>query len=130
MTEYRSLLYAAVTALVLTALLPPAASAVEPGLAQTQAPLTLTDIAGRKVTLNAPVKRMLLGEGRQLYLIASLEPKDPLAHVVAWRTDLIAADPATYAQYLKAFPELAKLPAFKGQEDSLIDIEFGDHPEA
>jgi iron complex transport system substrate-binding protein len=123
MTEYRSLLYAAVTALVMTALLPPAASGVEPGLAQTQAPLTLTDIAGRKVTLNAPVKRMLLGEGRQLYLIASLEPKDPLAHVVAWRTDLIAADPATYAQYLKAFPELAKLPAFKGQEDSLIDIE-------
>jgi iron complex transport system substrate-binding protein len=66
---------------------------------------------------------MLLGEGRQLYLIASLEPEDPLAHLVAWRTDLIAADPATYAQYLEAFPNLAKLPAFKGQEDSLIDIE-------
>ncbi|MEH2528424.1 MULTISPECIES: ABC transporter substrate-binding protein [unclassified Bradyrhizobium] len=123
MTKYRSLLHAAVTALVLTALLPLAAFAGESGLAQTQAPLTLTDIAGRQVTLNAPVKRMLLGEGRQLYLIASLEPKNPLAHVVGWRTDLIAADPATYAQYLEVFPELAKLPAFKGQEDSLIDIE-------
>jgi iron complex transport system substrate-binding protein len=123
MTEHRSLLHAAVTALVLIALLPLAAFAVEPKLTQTQAPLTLTDIAGRQVTLNAPVKRMLLGEGRQLYLIASLEPKDPLAHVVAWRTDLIAADPATYAQYLEVFPKLAKLPAFKGQEDSLIDIE-------
>jgi iron complex transport system substrate-binding protein len=123
MTEHRSLLHAAVTALVLIALLPTAAFAGEPGLTQTQAPLTLTDIAGRQVTLNAPVKRILLGEGRQLYLIASLEPKNPLAHVVAWRTDLIAADPATYAQYLEVFPELAKLPSFKGQEDSLIDIE-------
>jgi iron complex transport system substrate-binding protein len=123
MTEHRSLLRAAVTAIVLIAWLPTAAFADKPGLTQTQAPLTLTDIAGRQVTLNAPVKRMLLGEGRQLYLIASLEPEDPLAHVVAWRTDLIAADPATYAQYLEVFPGLAKLPSFKGQEDSLIDIE-------
>ncbi|MBR0715576.1 ABC transporter substrate-binding protein [Bradyrhizobium liaoningense] len=123
MMEHRSLLHAAVMAIVLIALLSTAGFAGEPGLGQTQAPLTLTDIAGRQVTLSAPVKRMLLGEGRQLYLIASLEPEDPLAHVVAWRTDLIAADPATYAQYLEVFPELAKLPAFKGQEDSLIDIE-------
>lgn len=123
MTEYRSLLHVAVTALVLIALLPTVAFAGEPGPTHTQAPLTLTDIAGRQVTLNAPVRRMLLGEGRQLYLIASLEPENPLAHVVAWRTDLIAADPATYAQYLEVFPGLAKLPSFKGQEDSLIDIE-------
>jgi iron complex transport system substrate-binding protein len=123
MMDRRSLLNAAVMALVLTVLLPLVAFAGEAGLPQTRAPLTLTDLAGRQVTLNAPVKRMLLGEGRQLYLIASLEPKDPLAHVVAWRTDLIAADPATYAQYLKAFPQLANLPSFKGQEDSLIDIE-------
>jgi iron complex transport system substrate-binding protein len=123
MMERRALLNAALKASVLIALRPPAAFAVEPKPTQKPAPLTVTDIAGREVTLNAPVKRMLLGEGRQLYLIASLEPQDFLAHLVAWRTDLIAADPATYAQYLKAFPELAKLPAFKGQEDSMIDIE-------
>lgn len=123
MTERRWLLHAAVTAIALIAWFPTAGFAGGPSPTQTQTPLVITDIAGRQVTLNAPVKRMLLGEGRQLYLIASLEPKDPLAHVVAWRTDLIAADPATYAQYLEVFPELAKLPAFKGQEDSLIDIE-------
>lgn len=121
--EHRSLLCAAMRALVLIALLPAAAFAGEPGPTRTTAPLTVTDVAGRQVTLSAPVKRMLLGEGRQLYLIASLEPGNPLARVVAWRTDLIAADPATYAQYLEVFPALAKLPAFKGQEDSLIDIE-------
>ncbi|WP_240547392.1 ABC transporter substrate-binding protein [Mesorhizobium tianshanense] len=102
---------------------PAPAFAGETAMMEAQAPLIVTDIAGRKVKLNAPVKRMLLGEGRQLYLIASLEPEDPLARIVAWRNDLIEADPATYAQYLKVFPELAKLTAFKGQEDSLIDIE-------
>ncbi|MBR0856978.1 ABC transporter substrate-binding protein [Bradyrhizobium liaoningense] len=123
MTEHRWQLHAAVTAIVLIALLPTAVSAGELRPTRAQEPIAVTDIAGRHVTLNAPVKRMLLGEGRQLYLIASLEPEDPLAHVVAWRTDLIAADPATYAQYLEVFPQLAKLPSFKGQEDSLIDIE-------
>lgn len=124
MAEYRSLVHAAVTALVLIALLQATAFAGESAaLVQTQAPVSVTDIAGRQVTLSAPVRRMLLGEGRQLYLIASLEPENPLAHVVAWRTDLITADPATYAQYVEVFPELVKLPSFKGQEDSLIDIE-------
>ena len=90
---------------------------------ESQAPITVTDIAGREVTINAPVKRILLGEGRQLYLIASLDTEDPLSRVVAWRNDLIEADPATYAQYLQAFPKLAKLPAFPGQENGLIEIE-------
>lgn len=85
--------------------------------------ITVTDIAGREVAVRTPVQRMLLGEGRQLYLIASLEPDNPLARIVAWRDDLIEADPATYEQYREAFPELAELTSFKGQEDSLIDIE-------
>ncbi len=46
-----------------------------------------------------------------------------MARVVAWRDDLIEADPATYRQYLEAFPRLAELPAFPGKENGLIDIE-------
>ncbi|NSY40938.1 ABC transporter substrate-binding protein [Leisingera sp. ANG59] len=102
---------------------PPGALAGGNPAAQEQRPMTVTDIFGREVTLNAPVRRILLGEGRQLYLIASLVPEDPAGHLAGWRNDLIEADPATYARYLEAFPGLAALPAFKGQEDSLIDIE-------
>ncbi|WP_026187317.1 ABC transporter substrate-binding protein [Ensifer sp. BR816] len=108
---------------VLALWVPAAALAEETAAADRQTPITVTDIAGREVTVNAPVKRILLGEGRQLYLIASLEPEDPLGRIVAWRNDLIEADPATYAQYLEAFPKLAKLPAFPGQENGLLDIE-------
>jgi iron complex transport system substrate-binding protein len=123
MKGHRSPLYAVFTAFALIAFGPQAALAGEQVATEVQPPLTVTDIAGREVTLNAPVKRILLGEGRQLYLIASLAPEGPLSHVVAWRNDLIKADPATYAQYLEVFPKLAKLTSFKGQEDSLIDIE-------
>ncbi|WP_442864962.1 ABC transporter substrate-binding protein [Agrobacterium sp. SOY23] len=85
--------------------------------------VTITDIAGRRVKVNVPVQHMLLGEGRQLYLIASLDKENPFQRIVAWRNDLIEADPATYRQYLEKFPALAQLPTFKGHEGSLIDIE-------
>jgi iron complex transport system substrate-binding protein len=116
----RSPLRAVIAAFVLIALSP---ANIFAGEQATQAPITVTDIAGREVTVNAPVKRILIGEGRQLYLIASLDKEDPLARVVGWRNDLVEADPATYAQYLDAFPQLAKLPAFAGKENGLIDIE-------
>ena len=88
-----------------------------------QTTVTVKDIAGRDVQVKVPVSRMLLGEGRQLYLVASLDREKPLERIVAWRNDLIEADPATYKQYLERFPELARLPTFKGNEGSLIDIE-------
>ncbi len=39
--------------------------------------ITVTDIVGRTVTVKAPVERMILGEGRQLYIVAMLEPDNP-----------------------------------------------------
>ncbi len=49
--------------------------------------ITVTDVAGREVTVDAPVDRVILGEGRQIYLLAALQPEDPFAHVVGWRED-------------------------------------------
>jgi len=85
--------------------------------------ITVTDIAGREVAVNVPIKRAILGEGRQLYIIAALDRENPAARIVGWRKDLIEADPATYQAYLAKFPEFADIPAFEGLEQSLIDIE-------
>ncbi|WP_429944124.1 ABC transporter substrate-binding protein (plasmid) [Agrobacterium vitis] len=107
----------------------PSAVAQEPAAqtsnaATTPHRITVTDIAGRQVSLPVPVHRMLLGEGRQLYLVASLESENPLAFLAGWKNDLIEADPATYAQYVAKFPKLAQLPTFGGKEAGLIDLEF------
>ncbi|MBC06961.1 ABC transporter substrate-binding protein [Thalassospira sp.] len=85
--------------------------------------ITVTDIAGRDVTVNVPIKRAILGEGRQLYIIAALDRENPTARIVGWRKDLIEADPATYQAYLEKFPAFGDIPAFEGLEQSLIDIE-------
>ena len=85
--------------------------------------ITVTDIAGREVRVNAPIQRAVLGEGRQLYMIAALDRENPAKRIVGWRKDLIDADPATYQAYLAKFPAFGGIPAFAGLEQSLIDIE-------
>lgn len=85
---------------------------------------TVTDLLGRKVELALPVRRMMLGEGRQLYLLAALDTEDPIGRIVGWRKDLIQSDPDTYAAYLRKFPRIAELPQFGGFEDGTFDLEL------
>ncbi|MCR4264785.1 ABC transporter substrate-binding protein [Nitratireductor sp. ZSWI3] len=84
---------------------------------------TVTDVAGREIQVNVPVERAILGEGRQLYIVAALDREDPARRIVGWRNDLIEADPETYRAYRAKFPHFADIPAFSGYEESLIDIE-------
>lgn len=86
-------------------------------------PITITDIAGREVTVDAPVKRMILGEGRQIYLLGVLDRENPFERVVGWREDLLQADPDTYAAYAEKFPQLKDLPTFGGFKDGTFDVE-------
>lgn len=86
-------------------------------------PVTFTDIAGREVTVEAPVERMILGEGRQVYLLGILDREDPFERVVGWRQDLLEADPASYHTYAEKFPQLKDLPTFGGFKDGTFDVE-------
>lgn len=85
--------------------------------------ITVTDVAGREVTVDAPVERMILGEGRQVYLLGALEPDAPFEHVVGWREDFSQADPDNYALYAERFPELEDIPTFGGFKDGTFDVE-------
>ncbi|MGL4271535.1 MAG: ABC transporter substrate-binding protein [Pseudomonas paracarnis] len=84
---------------------------------------TVTDLLGRQVKVKLPVQRVILGEGRQLYLVAALDTQNPIERIVGWRKDLIQSDPDTYNAYLRAFPAIAKIPTFGGFEDGTFDIE-------
>ena len=85
--------------------------------------ITVTDVTGREVTLDAPAERVILGEGRQIYLLGLLEPEDPFAHVVGWREDFSQADPDNYARYAERFPDIEELPTFGGFKDGTFDVE-------
>ncbi|EJE2970226.1 ABC transporter substrate-binding protein [Salmonella enterica] len=83
----------------------------------------VTDLLGRTVNIKLPVQRVILGEGRQLYLVAMLDKENPAQRIVAWRKDLIQSDPATWQQYRQQFPQLEKIPTFGGSEQGTFDIE-------
>jgi iron complex transport system substrate-binding protein len=68
-------------------------------------PMTVTDIAGRSVTLADTPQRIILGEVRMMYAIAPLATDDPFEHVVGWKDDLILYDPDAFRRFKAAFPE-------------------------
>jgi len=84
---------------------------------------TVTDLLGRQVRVRIPVQRVILGEGRQFYLVAALDTENPIGRIVGWRKDLIQSDPDTYSAYLRKFPEIARIPTFGGFEEGTFDIE-------
>lgn len=44
----------------------------------------VTDLLGRTVNVKLPVQRVILGEGRQLYLVAMFDKENPAQRIVAW----------------------------------------------
>lgn len=83
----------------------------------------VTDVLGRAVEVKAPVERVILGEGRQMYFVAALDRDDPFKRVVGWRDDLPKADPDSYKAYLARYPAIAKLPNFGGMKEGAFDVE-------
>jgi len=83
----------------------------------------VTDIAGRTVRVKAPVERVILGEGRQIYVVGLLDKEEPFRRVVGWRDDLAKADPNTYRQYETIAPQIGRLPVFGGMKEGSFDVE-------
>ncbi|MGH1467227.1 MAG: ABC transporter substrate-binding protein [Cognatishimia sp.] len=70
--------------------------------------ITLTDIAGREVTLPEMPDKIILGESRMMYAIAPMINGNPLEKIVGWKNDLEQYDPDTFRKYQAAFPEDTK----------------------
>ena len=84
---------------------------------------TVTDVAGREVSFDAPVQRAILGEGRLLYSLATIETENPFAHVVGWRNDLWTTDTISFDAYVEKFPEAADLPFLGNLTDGTLQTE-------
>lgn len=84
---------------------------------------TITDIAGRKVTLPDQVNRVLLGEGRLFYAMALLEGKKPFSRLAGWQGDFRMLDPQTYAAYQKHFPEIDTIPLIGKASENTVSAE-------
>jgi iron complex transport system substrate-binding protein len=93
------------------------------GVANAGEMVKIKDITGREVSVNVPVERVILGEGRQIYFTGALDTEHPFKRIVGWRDDFQKADLDGYNIYLKKFPEMGKIPTFGGMKDGTFDIE-------
>jgi iron complex transport system substrate-binding protein len=84
---------------------------------------TVTDVAGREVTFDAPVERVILGEGRMLYSVAPIVDGDPFEKIVGWRNDLWTTDEEGFNVYTTAFPKGKDLPFLGNLTDGTLQTE-------
>ncbi|MDY6911241.1 MAG: ABC transporter substrate-binding protein [Chloroflexota bacterium] len=83
-----------------------------PQPAETPVPteVTVTDLAGREVTVKYPVEKVVLGSARYLHEFAAVGGEEVLDKIVGWGTDLEKYDKDTLEKYVEAFPELTNMP--------------------
>lgn len=97
------------------------------GIAVVSAPaahaFTLTDVAGREVSFDKPVERIILGEGRMIYGLAPLETDDPFGKVVGWRNDLWTTDLDGFNAYAEKWPKVKDLPLLGNLTDGTLQTE-------
>ncbi len=78
--------------------------------AQAQRTVTVTDLAGRRVTLNTPIERIVLVRGRDIYALGLLLGGEIEGKLVAWGPDLESCDNDAYRRFLASHPRLAEVP--------------------
>ncbi|TPG59014.1 ABC transporter substrate-binding protein [Roseomonas nepalensis] len=83
----------------------------------TQYPVTLTDAAGREVTIARRPERVALQDGRNIAILALLDREDPFQRVVLWNNIPSRDDAGFWAVLRAAWPKAAGIP----------DMGFGDN---
>ncbi|WP_211230523.1 ABC transporter substrate-binding protein [Inquilinus limosus] len=85
-------------------------------------PIVLTDAAGHEVELPQPARRVVLGDGGLITVLALLDP-EPASLVVGWAENLVRFDPGTAAAYRARFPAIDRLPLVGGTTADSFSIE-------
>ncbi|WP_426954635.1 ABC transporter substrate-binding protein [Muricoccus radiodurans] len=91
--------------------------------ARAQAPLRITDLAGRTVTLPRPARRIVLQQARHVLALSLLHP-DPVSLIVGWGGDLRQMNPPDYASVRARFPAADAVPLVGRNTLDTLSIEM------
>jgi iron complex transport system substrate-binding protein len=86
-------------------------------------PVTVTDVAGRTITINSQPENIALSTGRLMPLLEIMYQKDAIKHLVVWRDDMRLSAPSMYSNYTKMYPELKNLMKIGKIQTSEFDTE-------
>lgn len=91
-------------------------------------PATLTDAAGREVTVPAEPRRVVLAEGLQ-FLSLALVHEDPAGVLALIGDDLRTFDPATYDGFAAHLPKLAAVPTLGARGGLSLETVLAAEPD-
>ena len=100
-----------------------AACALLMGSAVQAAPIVVTDVAGREVTLQLPAQRVILADAGALLALNILHPQEPLKNIIAWDNSLKVKAPDLVEAYAKKFPQVMQIPTFDNPYVSDFSVE-------
>ncbi|AAM05551.1 TPA: ABC transporter substrate-binding protein [Methanosarcina acetivorans] len=85
--------------------------------------ITVTDLAGRTVSLKVPAERVVLGSSRDLHEFAAVEGENFSNKIVGWGPDLRKSDKDTYDKFGEKYPEIKNIPevGYYGSQDFSIE---------
>ncbi|GAD88265.1 putative iron-siderophore ABC transporter substrate-binding protein [Vibrio halioticoli NBRC 102217] len=96
-------------------------------------PVTVTDVAGRTITIDHEPKNIAISTGRVFPLLDIVYQQEAAAHLVAWRDDMRTSAPSMYASYVKDYPKLKDLTQLgkikSGEFDAERFIQMKDKPD-
>ncbi|MCE5276932.1 MAG: ABC transporter substrate-binding protein [Planctomycetaceae bacterium] len=85
--------------------------------------VTLTDLAGRSVTLPARIERIVLIRSRDIYSLSMLLGDEVETKIVAWGPDVQTSDKDAYAKYLHRYPRLGQIPLLGSVFSDAVSVE-------
>lgn len=86
-------------------------------------PVTVTDIAGRTVSLPREPKRIVIQDGRDILALALLDRSNPFARVVGWNNVLGKNDPGAWKVLLSKWPAAGKIADISFSSDGQVGME-------
>ncbi|MVF13857.1 ABC transporter substrate-binding protein [Ketobacter sp. MCCC 1A13808] len=87
------------------------------------APVTVTDIVGRKVTLSQPLERFVMSEGRYVMALALVRPGNPVSGLKGMMQPVSWAYPKLEKQVFERFPEAKDIALFGANDQSSLSVE-------
>jgi len=85
--------------------------------------MTITDMAGRTVTLNAPVERIVIMESSKTAELAAIAGDGFAEKIVGWDNDIKRNAGDEYAVFVAEYPQLADIPDVGSLDDGTFSIE-------
>lgn len=83
----------------------------------------IEDVVGRKIEAPVEIDRILLGESRHLATIAIFDDDNPVKRIVGMFGEFERLDPASYNQYLDAFPQIGDVPRVGCTNENTFSVE-------